>query len=61
MSNTENAKVAGFTAPGLKEDAAQKAIALLDDRLVALIDLQLTLKHVHWKVCLYQRRVGRSV
>jgi len=50
MSNTENAKVAGFTAPGLKEDAAQKAIALLDDRLVALIDLQLTLKHVHWNV-----------
>jgi len=39
-----------FTAPGLKKQAADEAIKLLDDRLVALIDLQLTLKHIHWNV-----------
>lgn len=43
-------KTAEFTAPGIKNESAQDAIALLDDRLVALLDLQLTLKHVHWNV-----------
>jgi starvation-inducible DNA-binding protein len=31
-------------------ESADKVIAILDDRLVALLDLQLTLKHVHWNV-----------
>ena len=39
-----------YTAPGLDKAAAERAIELLNDRLVALIDLQLTLKHVHWNV-----------
>lgn len=43
-------KTAEFTAPGIKNESAQDAIALLEDRLVALLDLQLTLKHVHWNV-----------
>ncbi|MGQ8366995.1 DNA starvation/stationary phase protection protein Dps [Glaciecola sp. 1036] len=43
-------KVAEFTAPGVKSKSAQNAIAVLEDRMVALIDLQLTLKHVHWNV-----------
>ena len=40
----------GFTVPDLDEEAASEAIDILDDRLVALIDLALTLKHVHWNV-----------
>ncbi|MDX1706630.1 DNA starvation/stationary phase protection protein Dps [Pseudidiomarina sp.] len=43
-------KTAEFTAPGLKDKAADETIKLLDDRMVALIDLQLTLKHIHWNV-----------
>ena len=45
-----NAKIAQFTAPGIKDNAAQDTISVLDDRMVALIDLQLTLKHIHWNV-----------
>ncbi|SOU39958.1 DNA starvation/stationary phase protection protein Dps [Pseudoalteromonas carrageenovora] len=48
MSNTN--KVAEFTAPGMDNDAAQNTIATPDNRMVALIDLQLTLKHIHWNV-----------
>ena len=51
MSNSNDAKkMAEFTAPGVDNQSAQDTIALLDDRLVALLDLQLTLKHVHWNV-----------
>ncbi len=39
-----------FTAPGLEKDAAQEIAPILQDRLNALIDLSLTLKHVHWNV-----------
>lgn len=42
--------VANFTAPGLDKKSAAKAIEILDKRMVALIDLVLTLKHVHWNV-----------
>lgn len=45
-----NAKIAEFTAPGIKNDSAHQAIAVLEKRLVALLDLQLTLKHIHWNV-----------
>jgi starvation-inducible DNA-binding protein len=45
-----NVKIAEFTAPGIKDNAAKNAITVLDDRMVALIDLQLTLKHIHWNV-----------
>ena len=34
----------------MKPDSAETVIALLQDRLNALSDLSLTLKHVHWNV-----------
>ena len=39
-----------FTVPGMSQDDAVKVIDRLQGRLVALIDLQLTLKHIHWNV-----------
>ena len=39
-----------YTVPGLKTDTAAEVVTLLQDRLHALNDLQLTLKHVHWNV-----------
>ena len=39
-----------YTVPGMKPDAASEVIELLQDRLNALNDLALTLKHVHWNV-----------
>jgi starvation-inducible DNA-binding protein len=39
-----------YTVPGMKPDTAGEVIALLQDRLNALNDLALTLKHVHWNV-----------
>ena len=49
MSNTSS-KVAEFTAPGVNNESAADTIAILDKRMVALIDLHLTLKHIHWNV-----------
>jgi starvation-inducible DNA-binding protein len=42
--------VVGYTVPGMKTDDAEKIVTLLQDRLNALNDLALTLKHVHWNV-----------
>ena len=39
-----------YTVPGMKADSAERASALLQDRLNSLNDLALTLKHVHWNV-----------
>ena len=39
-----------YTVPGMKTDTAAAVIALLQQRLHALNDLALTLKHVHWNV-----------
>ncbi len=39
-----------YTVPGMKPAAAAKIIDLLQDRLNALNDLALSLKHVHWNV-----------
>src|SRR3954471_4192433 len=39
-----------YTVPGMKPDAAADVIAVLQQRLNALNDLALTLKHVHWNV-----------
>jgi starvation-inducible DNA-binding protein len=39
-----------FTAPGLSNNDGAAAAGMLQDRLSALTDLQLTLKHVHWNV-----------
>lgn len=39
-----------YTVPGLDPAAAEKACGILQQRLVALTDLHLTLKQVHWNV-----------
>ena len=39
-----------FTVPGMTEDAAAEVIATLDQRMAGLLDLSLTLKHIHWNV-----------
>lgn len=39
-----------YTVPGIEQAAAERVVETLQQRLTALIDLQLTLKHVHWNV-----------
>ena len=39
-----------FTAPGLSNEAADEVAGILQERLSALNDLHLTLKHIHWNV-----------
>jgi starvation-inducible DNA-binding protein len=39
-----------YTVPGMQRSDAEKVAGLLQQRLTALLDLQLTLKHVHWNV-----------
>ncbi|MEX2424456.1 MAG: DNA starvation/stationary phase protection protein [Acidimicrobiia bacterium] len=41
---------AAYTVPGLDTKQAEDVIGILDERMVSLIDLALTLKHVHWNV-----------
>jgi starvation-inducible DNA-binding protein len=38
------------TVPGLNSSESAKAITIMQERLSTLIDLQLTLKHIHWNV-----------
>lgn len=39
-----------FTIPALAPESAERIASALQDRLVALTDLHLTLKHIHWNV-----------
>ena len=39
-----------FTVPGMSAAAGKRTAELLQERLVALTDLSLTLKHIHWNV-----------
>lgn len=39
-----------LTVPGMDTDQAVRMISILQERLAALLDLQLTLKHIHWNV-----------
>lgn len=41
---------AGYTIPGIAQGDADELVALLQERLHALNDLALTLKHIHWNV-----------
>lgn len=41
---------ASYTAPGLSGENGERVAEVLQGRLVALIDLGLTLKHIHWNV-----------
>ena len=47
VSSTRNAS---FTAPGMSGADGATVITVLQERLGALIDLGLTLKHIHWNV-----------
>jgi starvation-inducible DNA-binding protein len=38
------------TVPGISQQTSAEVISILQERLVALLDLQLTLKHIHWNV-----------
>jgi starvation-inducible DNA-binding protein len=38
------------TVPGLGSTESERAITIMQERLSTLIDLQLTLKHIHWNV-----------
>ncbi|QCR19276.1 Dps family protein [Agrococcus sp. SGAir0287] len=52
MTNVTSSKLdeAAYTVPGLSIDEGHEAARILQDRLHALNDLQLTLKHAHWNV-----------
>lgn len=39
-----------FTVPSMTPREAQSVIRLLEERLVALMDTALTIKHIHWNV-----------
>jgi starvation-inducible DNA-binding protein len=39
-----------YTVPGMDQQTADQVIETLQHRLTALLDLQLTLKHIHWNV-----------
>jgi starvation-inducible DNA-binding protein len=39
-----------YTTPGMDEEKSQQVINILQDRLYAMNDLHLTLKHIHWNV-----------
>ncbi|MBA2317578.1 MAG: DNA starvation/stationary phase protection protein [Euzebyales bacterium] len=39
-----------YTVPGMDSEDAKKVVETLQDRLNALTDLHLTLKHIHWNV-----------
>jgi starvation-inducible DNA-binding protein len=40
----------GYKVTGMTDEAAQTVRERLQERLTALIDLELTLKHIHWNV-----------
>ena len=46
----KNPSPAKFTVPGMSTQDGTEVAAILQDRLNALTDLHLTLKHVHWNV-----------
>ena len=47
VSSTRNAS---FTAPGLSAQDGATVVDILQERLSTLVDLGLTLKHIHWNV-----------
>lgn len=42
--------MAQYTIPGMTPEEGRKVAEMMQGRLSALIDMQLTLKHVHWNV-----------
>ncbi len=49
-SSSRKSPTPSFTVPGMEDEVAAELIRLLQQRLHALNDLALTLKHVHWNV-----------
>jgi starvation-inducible DNA-binding protein len=45
-----SARAARFTVPGLDRAAGVRVADVLQERLASLVDLSLTLKHIHWNV-----------
>lgn len=50
MATKKSAAVPAYTVPGLSTDDGGRVAEVLQDRLNALQDLAMTLKHVHWNV-----------
>lgn len=50
MATKKSAAVPAYTVPGLSTDEGGRVAVVLQDRLNALQDLAMTLKHVHWNV-----------
>jgi starvation-inducible DNA-binding protein len=50
MPRKSTSSSVAYTVPGMEAGDAETVIGLLQDRLNALNDLALTLKHVHWNV-----------
>ncbi|MEY2552149.1 MAG: starvation-inducible DNA-binding protein [Ilumatobacteraceae bacterium] len=48
--DVSSSRRASFTVPTLSNDSGDVVTAALQQRLVSLIDLALTLKHIHWNV-----------
>lgn len=49
-TSSKTASGLNYTVPGMELDEASTVVEILQDRLNALNDLALTLKHVHWNV-----------
>lgn len=45
-----SARTASFTVPGIDRAAGGRVADALQERLASLVDLSLTLKHIHWNV-----------
>jgi starvation-inducible DNA-binding protein len=50
QGNGKRSKKVTFLPAGLDQATSEKLVDILQARLVALLDLQLTLKHIHWNV-----------
>lgn len=50
LRNRNDAGTNTITVPGMSEDKSRRTIEILERRLASLLDLQLTLKHIHWNV-----------
>ena len=49
-TSTQTNTTPATTVPGLSDEQSVTIISILQERLAALLDLQLTLKHIHWNV-----------
>ena len=50
QGNGRKSKKVTFLPAGLDRDASEKLVDILQARLVSLLDLGLTIKHIHWNV-----------